>query len=1227
MKKITLTFFAFIVTCFLWQINAQTPPVITCDANVTQNTDAGLCTAVVNYLDATATDPDTGMPVATTLISGLPSGSAFPLGINVVTYSASDADGTSTCSLNIVITDNEDPVINCVADDTRDTDAGVCSYTVVGTEFDATFTDNCTGATITNDLNASATIAGEVLPVGVTTVDWTVDDGNGQTATCTTTITVEDNEVPVITCIADDARDTDAGICTYTVVGTEFDATFTENCAGATITNDLNASTSIAGEVLPVGTTTVNWTVDDGNGQTATCATVITVEDNEDPVVTCAADDSRDADAGGCTYTVVGTEFDATFTDNCTGATITNDLNASASIAGEVLPVGTTTVNWTVDDGNGQIATCTTLITVEDNEDPIITCVADDSRDVDAGGCSYTVVGTEFDATFTDNCTGATITNDLNASASIAGEVLPVGVTTIAWTVDDGNGQIVTCATVITVEDNEDPVITCVADDSRDTDAGVCTYTVVGTEFDATFTDNCTSATIINDLNGDVSIKGEILPVGVTTVNWTVDDGNGQTATCTTVITVEDNEVPVITCVIDDSRDTDAGVCTYTVVGTEFDATFTDNCTSATITNDLNASASIAGEILPIGVTTVNWIVDDGNGQTATCATVITVEDNEDPVITCVANDTRDTDAGGCTYTVVGTEFDATFTDNCTGATITNDLNATASIAGEVLPVGTTTVNWTVDDGNGQIVSCTTVITVEDNEDPIITCVADDTRDVDPGGCTYTIVGTEFDATFTDNCTGATITNDLNASASIAGEILSVGATTVTWTADDGNGQTVTCTTIITVEDNEDPVISCAADDTRDTDAGACSYTVVGTEFDATFTDNCTGATIANDLNATASIAGEILPIGDTTVTWTVDDGNGQIAVCTTVITVVDNILPTALCQDITVYVEATGSITIAGTDIDNGSSDNCGIASMTVTPDTFDATNVGPNTVTLTVTDVNGNVSTCTSTVTVELNTAPNLSCPTDVMMVDSDPDACGAVVHFADAVAIDLEDGSIPTVQTMGLASGSLFPVGDTIIEFSATDSVGITVTCQFTITVEDNIAPELTCPLDQTVDPGAGVLLYEVPDYFAIGEAIAEDNCTDPVVITIQDPVAGTLLPDGVHTVTIMAQDEYGNISTCTFQLTVDTTLGVNDIALDTAINMYPNPAKNNVTFANSSNIQLEKAVIYDISGRLIDTFNLSNMQGEKIVDISGLSSGVYLVQITGEGSSAIKKLIKD
>ncbi len=62
----------------------------------------------------------------------------------------------------------------------------------------------------------------------------------------------------------------------------------------------------------------------------------------------------------------------------------------------------------------------------------------------------------------------------------------------------------------------------------------------------------------------------------------------------------------------------------------------------------------------------------------------------------------------------------------------------------------------------------------------------------------------------------------------------------------------------------------------------------------------------------------------------------------------------------------------IAASQIDNGSNDACGIASLSVVPGSFDCSNVGANTVTLTVTDNNGNVSTADAVVTVEDNVAP---------------------------------------------------------------------------------------------------------------------------------------------------------------------------------------------------------------------------------------------------------------
>jgi hypothetical protein len=180
---------------------------------------------------------------------------------------------------------------------------------------------------------------------------------------------------------------------------------------------------------------------------------------------------------------------------------------------------------------------------------------------------------------------------------------------------------------------------------------------------------------------------------------------------------------------------------------------------------------------------------------------------------------------------------------------------------------------------------------------------------------------------------------------------------------------------------------------------------------------------------------------------------------------------------------------------------------------------------------------------------------------------------------------------------------------------------------ITVVDLLGPEVTCPSDQTVDPGPGNLFYILPDYWATGEATAVDNCTDPVVVTYMNPPAGTPLSDGVYTIEVIAEDEYGNVTICSFELTVESILGVNDNALNTAISMYPNPAQEYVTIANGSNIQLDNAMIYDVNGKLISTIDLHNMGSEKVIDVSYLASGVYMVQITSDTSSVMKRLLKE
>jgi len=161
--------------------------------------------------------------------------------------------------------------------------------------------------------------------------------------------------------------------------------------------------------------------------------------------------------------------------------------------------------------------------------------------------------------------------------------------------------------------------------------------------------------------------------------------------------------------------------------------------------------------------------------------------------------------------------------------------------------------------------------------------------------------------------------------------------------------------------------------------------------------------------------------------------------------------------------------------------------------------------------------------------------------------------------------------------------------------------------------------------TVDPGAVDLFYEVPDYTA--GVTATDNCSDPAGAITQDPPAGTLLPDGVYTVTLSSTDDEGNVGSCSFELTVESVLGVASNQLNAGVAIYPNPARNVMNIGNSTDIQLERAVIYDLNGRMIQTVDLSDMSTEASVNVAHLASGVYMVQLQAQDGQDIKRLVKE
>jgi len=472
-----------------------TTPEITCPADIYVNNDAGLCTAVVNYDAAVAT----GTPPPS-LIYSHASGSEFPVGTTTVTVTATNIVGVNQCTFEIIVSDAEIPTITCPPNLAINTDTDLCTASGVVLGISIT-SDNCGVLSTLSD-------AVEPYAVGTHIITWTVTDASNNSATCEQTLTVTDNQLPVINCPADVLVNTDTDLCTASGVdlGTP---TTSDNCDILSVTND-------AVEPYSVGVHTITWTVEDVNGNTETCEQTLTVADAQLPVITCPEAVEVNADADMCTAS--GVEIgDAVTGDNCGVLSVTND-------AAEPYAVGVNIVTWTVEDVNGNTNTCQQSVTVIEEELPEITCPANVSVNTDADLC--TAGGIVLDEPITsDNCGIYSVVND-------APETFETGETTVIWTVTDNNGNIATCSQVVTVTDNQAPAIVCPPNVSVPFDEGENTASNVDLGTPET-SDNCGIQTVEND-------AVEPYPVGITTVTWTVTDVNGNTATCTQTVTVYD---------------------------------------------------------------------------------------------------------------------------------------------------------------------------------------------------------------------------------------------------------------------------------------------------------------------------------------------------------------------------------------------------------------------------------------------------------------------------------------------------------------------------------------------------------------------------------------------------------------------------------------------------------------------------------------------------------------
>ena len=455
---------------------------------------------------------------------------------------------------------------------------------------------------------------------------------------------------------------------------------------------------------------------------------------------------------------------------------------------------------------------------------------------------------------------------------------------TVSTTLTDGQEVGLTQLVEVTPSDTIPPSVIAPPDLIVGTDMGSCTVILASTGT-VTATDNCFISLIENNNPSFDFVLGN------NTLVWTVTDSASNVTSVSQIITVIDDEDPILIL----PPDIFTSNCTVDV-GT---ASTTDNCSVGIPSN--NAPVSF-----PLGITAVTWQVTDSAGNTVSATQLVTVSDTLAPTNIAPSNISVATDSGSCIATGVALGI-PTNSDNCGVSSVTH--NAPTNF-----PLGTTTVTWSVIDFAGNESLSYQTVSVSDTSFPILV----PPPDINSNSCVI-VLGIP---TITDNCT-FTYSNN-------APDNFPTGTTIVTWTASDTSGNLTTATQNITFADNVDPTITLQNNNISVVaDSGSCFASSVDL-----------GTVISNDecgISNSSNNAPVQFPIGITLVTYTVTDTFGNSTSKTQTVTVVDIEKPIIRANDLVLSLNSNGEVEIPFDAIDNGSTDNCIISTYNIVSENSD--------------------------------------------------------------------------------------------------------------------------------------------------------------------------------------------------------------------------------------------------------------------------------------------------
>jgi hypothetical protein len=874
---------------------------------------------------------------------------------------------------------------------------------------------------------------------------WTATDACGNTTSLSQTTTFEDTTDPVLVGLPAGGTVN----CGAIPDGEDFDVTATDNCVNAiTVTSTYSDQGSGCNIVR-----TITWTATDACGNSSSASRVFTSQDVSAPVLAGLPNNATVS----CGAIPNGDDFAVFANDNCDPAvSITyteSDQNVGCNVA--------RTITWTATDACGNTSSASRTFTSNDDVAPQLIGVPQNAT----MQCGEPVPNAVVSAI--DNC-------DAEPVVAMSAQTIPAecGYSLLrTWTATDACGNTTSLSQTTTFEDTTDPVLV-----GLPTGGTVnCGAIPDGEDFDVTATDNCVNAITVTSTYSDQGSGCNI----VRTITWTATDACGNSSTASRTFTSQDTSAPVLAGMPNDAT----VACGALPAGDDFAVFANDNCdpaVSITFTeSDQNVGCNVAR--------TITWTATDACGNTSSASRTFTSNDDVAPQLIGVPQNAT----MQCGQPVPNAVVSAI--DNCDAEPVVSMSAQTISAECGYSLVRT----WTATDACGNTTSLSQTTTFQDTTDPVLVGLP-------TGGtvnCTAIPASGDFDVTATDNCVNeVTVT----ATQSDQGSGCNI-VRTITWTAVDGCGNSVSASRTFTSQDNIPPVISGLPEN----GSVACGGLPNTTEYFVAATDNCDQnvsiAVTANDVGSGCNVI--------RTMTWTATDDCGNQSTATRTFTTQDNTAP----QLIGVPQNATMQ---CGEPVPNAvvsAIDNCDAEPVVAMSAQTIPAECGYSLVrTWTATDACGNTTSLSQTTTFEDTTDPVL-----VGLPTGGTVNCGAIPDGED-FDVTATDNCVNAITVTSTYSdqGSGCNIVRTIT-WTATDACGNSSTASRTFTSQDTSAPVLAgMPNDATVACGA----LPAGDDFAV---FANDNCDPAVSITYteSDQNVGCNV---ARTITWTATDACGNTS---------------------------------------------------------------------------------------------------